>query len=382
MDTSNKIKKLLEIGTLFFKLGLTAFGGPAAHIAMIEHEVVEKRKWMERDHYLDLIGATNIIPGPNSTEIALHCGLHRAGFLGLITAGCTFIFPAFCMTLGISWLYLKSGSIPTIDNWLFGIKPAMVVVIFFAIIKLGKKACNTGPKIVIGTVVFALAIGGQSEIMAVFCGGFFGIVTQYLPLRQKKLFSITLPVFSIIPMYIEKIVSSKLGVLFFESLKIGSILYGSGYVLIAYVEKTFVGDLGWLTPGVLLDAVAIGQLTPGPVLTTATAIGYFIAGFWGAVLSTLGIFLPSFIFVIALNPLIPKLRKSKITSGFLDGINAGVMGLLVYVTISLATQTLTNWQSMSVLVVALLWMWIKPFRLGIPFLVVVSSLLGWVLLCF
>ncbi|MBT5954777.1 chromate efflux transporter [bacterium] len=382
MKLYEKFKTLTDIGWLFLKLGATAFGGPAVHIAMVEDEVVEKRKWMSREHYLDLIGATNLIPGPNSTEVVLHCGMHRAGLAGLLIAGISFIFPAFLMTLGLSWLYTKSGSIPDIELWLFGIKPVMVVVISFAVFKLGKKACNSKLKVMISCIVFALAISGRSEVLALLIGGILGIIISYLPTNKKRLFGISFPILPLLPEFVEKLISSKLGVLFLESLKIGSILYGSGYVLIAYVEHTFVGELGWMTPGLLLDAVAIGQLTPGPVLTTATSIGYFMAGAWGAVFATLGIFLPSFVFVLILNPLIPKLRKSKITAGFLDGINSGVMGLIVAVIIKLSGQVLINWQGVLILVFALLWMRLKPFSLGVPYLIGASSLLGWVLFLF
>ena len=353
---------LLEIARIFFKLGLTSFGGPAAHISLIEQEIVEKRKWMSTQHYVDLIGVTSIIPGPNSTEMAMHCGLHRAGRWGLFVAGIAFIFPAFSLTLLLSWIYVQSGQMPYLDSFLFGIKPAMIVVIAFSIIKLGKKTWTTIPNIVISTLVFLFAALGYSEIMAVLIGGVLGVASRYLPFSSSKLFSVALPV------------------LFFECLKIGAILYGSGYVLIAYVESVFVTQLGWLTPGLLLDAVAIGQLTPGPVLTTATVIGYFISGFPGALVATLGIFLPSFIFVLVVNPIIPKLRSNNAISGFLDGVNSGAVALMLYVTIRLSFQILTNWQSGVVLFFAFLLMWYKPFGAGAITLVIGSSLLGRVLL--
>ena len=355
------LTKTSEVCTLFFKLGLTAFGGPAAHIAMMEDEVVEKRKWMTREHFLDLVGATQLIPGPNSTEMALHCGMHRAGILGLIVSGVAFILPAFGLTLGLAWLYQKSGSIPAFEPLLYGIKPAMIIVIALALHKLSKKAVNSSLKLGIAALVLLALYLGVSEIIALVGGGVLGILSTFLAAPKKKLFS------------------TSLGLLFFQCLKIGSILYGSGYVLIAYVDDIFVRELGWLTPQLLLDAIAIGQLTPGPVLTTATVIGYFIAGFKGAIVATLGIFLPSFIFVLLLFPLIPKLRKSALMSGFLDGVNASAIALMAFVTVSLSTTILSTWEAIFIAAGAYLFSTLNPFKSGAIGLVIFSALLGWVL---
>ncbi|MDA1354114.1 MAG: chromate transporter [bacterium] len=350
---------LRELGILFFKLGLTAFGGPAAHIAMMEFEIVEKRKWMTRDHFMDLIGATNLIPGPNSTEMAMHIGHERAGWPGLFAAGLSFIFPAFALTLLVSYLYVQGAEFALFEQVTWGIKPAMVAVIAFAVWKLGKNAITSYTTGAIAVIAFIFVANGLSEVSVILISGVFGLLSRF------KLFNTRLnsSLLAILP-------------LFWEFLRIGAVLYGSGYVLIAFLEGRFVDELGWLSSAQLLDAIAIGQLTPGPVLTTATTVGYFIAGFPGAILATLGIFLPSFFFVLALNPIIPKLRHNTYASGFLDGVNAGAIAIFLYVAYVLGKQVLVNWQAGVILVVAALLMWKKPFGVGAIGLIVISAALG------
>ena len=342
----NKIGQLLG---LFLKLGVTAFGGPAAHIAMMEDEVVTRRGWMTRERFLDLIGATNLIPGPNSTEMALHIGFVRGGIVGLVVAGISFILPAALITLGCAWVYDRFQTVPQAEALLYGIKPAVIAVILSAVWRLGKTAAK-GPFLIgIGFLVMVLVLFGINEIIALLGGGIVGILWQlgsrlgkgktllgfaWFPSSQLALAvttasssSVTLP---------------SLGLFF---LKIGCVLFGSGYILVAYLQGGLVEQYQWLTQQQLLDAVAIGQFTPGPVLTTATFIGYVLAGPSGALVATLGIFGPSFLFVLATNPLIPRLRQSAVAGAFLDAVNASAIGLMTAVTIELARYTLIDWEA-------------------------------------
>ena len=305
------MKNITEIFKLFFHLGIVAFGGPAAHIAMIHKEVVDKRKWMDEKHFLDLVGATALIPGPNSTEMVIHCGFHRGGLPGLITAGVSFIFPACLLTGILAFLYTQAFHIPNFEAYMIGIKPVVLILIFQALQKLWKKAISNFELGAIAALVLGLGLYGTSEILALLIGAALG----FLIIKSKNNFtnnSVALPS------------------IFWVFTKIGSVLFGSGYVLIAYLQDEIVHQRGWLTSAQIADAVAIGQFTPGPVLSTSTFVGYLLGGGWGAVLASTGIFLPSFLFVFFLNPLIPKLRNSNNFSTLLDCVNAGSIGLMAY----------------------------------------------------
>jgi chromate transporter len=348
--------KLPEISWLFFRLGLTAFGGPAAHIAMMEDEFVSRRKWITRQHFLDLVGATNLIPGPNSTEMTMHLGHERAGLPGMLMAGACFIAPAALLTATIAWAYVEYGALPAAEPWLAGIKPAVLAVIAGALWKLGKKALKGWRLAVIAGAVLVASLAGVGEIPALFAGGVAGM----LWLRASLPSAASLLGLGLVPREAWAAVAAagataagvsltKLGLFF---LKIGAILYGSGYVLIAFLEGGLVEDYGWLTRRQLLDAVAAGQFTPGPVLTTATFIGFVLAGAKGAAVATLGIFLPSFVFVAILNPVVPRLRKSGWTAAFLDAVNAAAVALMAAVTIELARTTLTSWPTAAIAVAA------------------------------
>ncbi|WP_281614455.1 chromate efflux transporter [Flammeovirga sp. SubArs3] len=338
----NQLNKLSEVAAVMFKLGCFAFGGPAAHIAMLEEEIVEKRKWITQKHFLDLIGATNLIPGPNSTEMVMHAGHERAGILGLIVAGLCFIFPAVVITGFLGFLYVEYGQTPNIAPFILGIKPAVLSVIIAAIFKLGKKAIKTKELGFIGAITLILSLLGVDEIISLLGTGLLGII--YFSLKEKKtikqsfhpllLSSISLPT-------IQTISSSTI---FFKFLKVGTVLYGSGYVLFAYLDAELVQE-GFLSQQELMDAIAMGQFTPGPVLSTATFIGYQLGGFQGAILATLGIFTPSFILVIALNPLIPKLRNNKKVGYFLDSVNVAAVALMISVLLSMCKASLVDWQS-------------------------------------
>lgn len=371
---NNTIRKLKDLANLFLKLGFVAFGGPAAHIAMLEDEVVEKRKWMTRDHFLDLIGATNLIPGPNSTEMTMHVGYQYAGVAGLFMAGICFIGPAVLLTGILAYLYIEYGELPGIAPFLLGIKPAVLAIIAGAIYKLGKKALKSWQLGLIGVIVVFANFCGINEVTCILGGGVFGMLWANT-LEGKSLRSyapILLFWFTGAGM---KLTTTNLFLVF---LKVGSVLFGSGYVLVAYLDGELVEKLGWLSKSELLDAIAIGQFTPGPVLSTATFVGYQIQGVQGAMAATLGIFLPSFIFVWILNPLIPKLRSSKITAAFLDAVNVAAVAVMLVVTLMLAKEVLLDWKS---LIIASISFYIYFFqkKVSVVYLVLFGAILGWVL---
>jgi len=372
--------KLLEVAQVFFKMGCIAFGGPAAHIAMMEEEVVNKRKWMSRQHFLDLIGVTNLIPGPNSTEMTMHCGHERAGVPGLFVAGISFIFPAVLITGFLAWLYTTYGSLPDVEPFIFGIKPAVLAIIAGAILKLGKKALKGWELGVLGLLVVAASLIGFNEVTVLLVAGVLGAI--YFTSKSKLMDSpksiVPLVLLQISSTAVLKITSVKV---FWTFLKVGSVLYGSGYVLFAYLDAELV-TTGWLTQQELMDAIAVGQFTPGPVLSTATFIGYQLTGFWGAIAASLGIFLPSFLFVLILNPLIPKMRKSKVLGHFLNSVNVAAVAVMVGVLFEMSRVILINdWRAIIIAVISI----------GITFglkksnamwTVLGGSLLGYLLLLF
>ena len=343
--------KLLEVAQVFFKLGCFAFGGPAAHIAMMEDEIIEKRKWMSRDYFLDLIGTTNLIPGPNSTEMTMHCGYERAGKAGLFVAGIAFIFPATIITAILAYLYVKYGQLPEVEPFIYGIKPAVLAIIAGAILKLGKKAVKSTELIILGVLVLVVSLLGVNEVVALLSAGLLGMLYFYLKSRTGSNFKSITPflLFLGINTTIAKLSTLKLFLIF---LKVGAILYGSGYVLFAYLDAELV-TRGLLTRAELIDAIAIGQFTPGPVLSTSTFIGYQLSGFTGALVATSGIFLLSFLFVLVLNPFIPKMRNSKILRGFLDSVNVAAVAVMLAVLFVMAKETLVEWQSIAIALLAI-----------------------------
>ena len=371
--------KLTEIAKVFFKLGCFAFGGPAAHIAMMEAEVVDKRKWMTREYYLDLIGATNLIPGPNSTEMTMHCGHERGGFKGLFIAGASFIFPAVFVTGLLAYLYVEYGELPNVKPFIFGIKPAVLAIIAGAILKLGKKALKSWELGVLGAIVLMLSIAGVNEVAALLGAGLLGALYFYT--KHKALNSTK----SIVPLFLLQIsagVASKLTTtgVFFTFLKVGAVLYGSGYVLFAYLDAELV-TAGFMTRQELLDAIAVGQFTPGPVLSTATFIGYQLTGFWGAVAASAGIFLPSFLFVLLLNPLVPRMRKSPFLSFFLDSVNIAAVAVMLGVLVTMSMETLITWQAGVIALVSVIFTF-GPKKLNPMWLILMGAFLGYVLFLF
>lgn len=370
--------KLIEVAKVFFKLGCFAFGGPAAHIAMMEDEIIEKRQWMTRDYFLDLIGTTNLIPGPNSTEMTMHCGYERAGKPGLFVAGIAFIFPATIITALFAYLYVKYGQLPEIEPFIYGIKPAVLAIISSAILKLGKKAVKGIELIVLGIIVLIVSLLGVNEVLALLSAGVFGMLYFYLKSKTASSFNSISPFMVLLGFNtaVAKISTLKLFLIF---LKVGAILYGSGYVLFAYLDAELV-TRGLLTRAELIDAIAIGQFTPGPVLSTSTFIGYQLSGFTGALVATTGIFLPSFLFVLILNPFIPRMRNSKILRYFLDSVNVAAVAVMLAVLILMGQETLMEWQSITIAIVAI----VLTFKTKISTIwtIVISAALGCLLISF
>jgi len=358
------------VASLFLKLGLTAFGGPAAHIAMMHDETVTRRKWLSDQEFLDLVGATNLIPGPNSTEMAIHIGFLRAGWIGLVVGGACFILPAMLIVMALAWVYVRYGAYPQSGWLLYGIKPVVIAIIIQALWFLGKKAINGPLAAMAALVVLGLYFVGVNEIALLFGGGLVVMLISNMGRLGKR----SLAAFLLGPKIVLRakrvelerlatlggavlgsaaVIPFSLPVLFLTFLKIGAVLYGSGYVLMAFLRADFVAHLGWLTDQQLLDAIAIGQVTPGPLFTTATFIGYILGGTPGALLATLGIFLPSFIFVAVSNPLIPRMRKSAWVSSLLDGVNVAALGLMAAVTWQLGRASLVDPLTILVAVISL-----------------------------
>ena len=372
-----KYNSIVEVAKLFFKLGSIAFGGPAAHIAMMESEVVQKRKWMTHEHFLDLVGATNLIPGPNSTEMTMHCGHERAGWKGLFVAGICFIFPAVFITMIFAWLYEKYGEVPAAEMFIYGIKPAVIAIIIATSYRLGKKALKSIELGILGALTIIACLLGVNEIIALFGCGLIGILLYFAKNSENTTNSIV-PLF-LIKMAIPSVKLGTLGV-FWTFMKVGALLYGGGYVLFAFLDAELVST-GVLTRTELIDAIAVGQFTPGPVLSTATFIGWQLNGFWGAIAATIGIFLPSFLFVLILNPLIPRLRKSKVMSAFLDAVNIAAVAVIVVVCIEMGKDTLTDWRTVAIALIGTLAVFAFK-KLNPAFLVIGGSIFGAILIQF
>jgi chromate transporter len=333
-NDETKGRRLRELALLFIKLGTVAFGGPAAHIAMMEDEVVRRRGWLTREQFLDLLGATNLIPGPNSTEMAIHVGKVRAGWPGLLVAGVSFIVPAMVIVLAITWAYTRYGSLTLAIGVLYGVKPVVIAVVAQAIWGLGRSAVKTRLLAVIGVAALALVAFGVNELLVLFGTGAVLLLLHLGAGRGKRAIALVGLVAPPATGAAGAAAAVPFGLwpLFLVFLKIGSVLYGSGYVLLAFLRADLVEHRGWLTEAQLLDAVAIGQVTPGPVFTTATFIGYVLAGVPGALVATAAIFLPAFVFVGLTGPLVEKARTSPLAGAVLDGVNVASLALMTFVT--------------------------------------------------
>lgn len=365
-----------------FRLGVLAFGGPLAHIGMLEDEVVERRRWLSRQHFLDLVGATSLLPGPNSTQMMMHVGYERGGWFGLLVAGFSFVLPAALITLALAALYVAYGTVPAVESLLWGIKPAVLIIILGAVWRLGKSAMKTWREMLLGAAVFVAIMLGAKEIPTLFVGALVGVL--WLLLTRGRVPSVNLALLPALGEMASDGVESvsdavpltlqSLGLFF---LKVGAVLYGSGYVLVAFLEGDLVGRFGWLTDAQLLDAIAIGQMTPGPLLTTATFVGYLLLGVPGAMVATLGIFLPSFVLVGLFNPVIAKLRARPWTGAFLDSVNSVALGLMAAVVTRLALATLNDWQAWSIAILSALAVF--RFRLHSAWLILAAAVLGYLL---
>lgn len=371
--------KTSEVAKLFLKLGTIAFGGPAAHVAMMHDEISHRRGWVSEERFLDLLGAAHLIPGPSSTELAIYLGYELAGWKGLALAGVCFIFPAMFMVLAIAWAYVAYGATPQADWLLYGIKPVIVAIIVYALWGLFKTAVK-GPLLVLaGILVVGLYLTGFNPVVLLFGIGVLVTLIQNASDINWREGSGIMSFFSAVPVSAGAAAAAtpagfSLVSLFITFLKLGSVVFGSGYVLLAFLRSDLVHRLAWLTDQQILDAVAVGQFTPGPVFTTATFIGYILGGIPAAILATVGIFLPSFVFVAAVFPVVGMVRRSRWASGFLDGVNVGALGLMAGVTWQLGRAALVDWFTIVLAVLALLLVF--RFRLNSAWLVLGGGVLG------
>ena len=350
MALDDRRARLEEVAALFLKLGVIAFGGPAAHIALMRQEVVQRRRWLDEQAFLDLLGASNLIPGPTSTELAIYLGYSRAGPLGLLLAGLLFILPAMLMVTAFAWAYVQYGATPQASALLYGIKPVILGVVVQAIYGLLRAAIKGWQ---LAAVALLTIVGYFAGVNPVFL--LFGLAIAVAVIENRHRLHLPSQAVVLVPPALLEFGQNaaagfSLGLLFLTFLKIGATLYGSGYVLLAFLHDDFVKNLGWLTDQQLLDAVAVGQFTPGPVFTTATFIGYVLDGVPGALVATVAVFLPSFLLVAIVYPWVPRLRASPWTSAFLDGANAAAVGLMAAVAWQLGVASLIDWLTVALFV--------------------------------
>lgn len=387
---------LLSVASLFLRLGITAFGGPAVHIALMEEEIVRRRGWLTHEAFLDMLGVTNLIPGPNSTEMAMHVGLKKGGVAGLLAGGLGFILPASLLTLVLGWLYLRYGRLPEIQPFLEGVQPAIVAVLAGAVWRLGRSASKTRGLLAVGLLAALAMLLGANEILLLFAGGAAGMLWERLRAgrRNQRSFTILIPfqLWTKIGFVSQKSLLAAVGVAAAASapfaapsalqiglyfLKIGAVLYGSGYVLVAFLQGGLVERLHWLTQSQLFDAIAIGQITPGPLSCSATFIGYILGGLQGAFAATLGMFLPGFVFVFIFQPLIPRLRANRWASSFLDAVNVTAVGLMAGVTVEFARHGLATPRGFILGVAAAVAVLI--LRLNSALVIIGAALINWLI---
>ena len=390
-DATPGHRRLWELATLFLRLGATAFGGPAAHVSMMHDEVVTRRRWLGEQEFLDLLGATNLIPGPNSTEMAIHVGLARARWRGLIVAGMCFILPAMLIVLTLAWAYVEYGETPAVEGLLYGIEPVVIAIVVQALAQLGRTAVKRSALLIaVGAGALALYLAGVNELLLLFGAGMVVVLVRgagrLRPGVSNGLLALLgwggpgLHLGRLVPgaasaaAAVAERTSVELWRLFLLFLKFGAVIYGSGYVLFAFIRGDLVDRLGWITEQELVDALAVGQLTPGPVFTTATFIGYLVGGVGGALLATLAIFLPGFVFVAALQPIVRLMRRSTWTGDLLDGVNAGAIGLMAGVTWQLGRDAIVDVPTalLAIAAAAVLFRW----KLNSGWLILVGAALG------
>lgn len=374
-------QRLREIVLVFLRLGALAFGGPAAHIAMMEESVVQRRSWLPRQKFMDLLGATNLIPGPNSTEMAILLGFERGGYAGLFLAGAAFILPAVIIVSVFAYLYVRFGALPQVAGALVGVKPVIMAVVLQALLRLGKSAVKGALTAMVGAAVIALAFLGVEEILLLLLAGLVTTAVMNGEKIKTRLFSLPLPMLALLaqPGAAEPVqgpARMALSGIFLTFFKIGAVLYGSGYVLLAYLDSEFVARFGAITTQQLMDAVAVGQVTPGPVFTTATFIGYLIGGLPGGLAGTAGIFLPSFLLVLLINPIIPRLRKSPWVGAALDGVNVASLGIMAVVTVRLGAASLVDPFTVALFIAAAVLL--LRYKVNSAWLILTGGLLGYI----
>ncbi len=376
---------LAEIALVFLKLGTTAFGGPAAHLAMMEEEFVRRRRWITQSEFLDRLATANLIPGPSSTEVAIFVGQLKRGWRGLIVAGCCFIIPAALIVTLLAWAYVRYGSLPKIEGILSAIKPAVVAIVVQALGKMGRTGIRTISLAVIALLAVGLSLLQLNPVLVLVSAGLLAAASSMMKnhllgtsIGFEKVAGLPKAVAGALAMTAGGVmVRVGLVRLFLSFLKIGSVVFGSGYVLLAFLQTEFVEHLHWLTEKQLIDAVAVGQFTPGPLFTTATFIGYVVAGSIGAVVATIGVFLPGFVLVAVSGPLIPRLRRSAVASAGLDGVVAGSLALMAVVAMQLAKASIVDWRSLAVFflsLIALLWL-----RVNSAWVVAAAAVVGWMM---
>jgi chromate transporter len=376
LSDTGKWHKTSQVIGLFLRIGLISFGGPAASIALMEQEVVSKRSWLSREHFLDLMAATNLVPGPNAVEMASHIGYIHAGWPGLFAGGASFILPGFLASLALGWLYVRFGSLPQADALFYGVNPAVVGIILVATYRLGRAALRDWPALALFALCFAFSLLGINEVLLLLAAGVAGVLIYARQNLQGKFGVLFLAggtwagVSAALPAWLDHRLV-KLGLFF---LKVGSLLFGSGMVLFAFIQRDVVERFGWLTQRQLVDAIAVGQMTPGPVLSSATFIGYVVAGLPGALVATLGVFLPSFIIVALIGPWIPRLRRSAIAQAFLRGVNAAVVALILSVAIALLRAAVVDIPTALIAAGATLILW--RFQPETFWLVLAGALIG------
>ena len=387
LSSTNKAS-LGELAVFFLRLGTTAFGGPAGHIAMMEDELVRRRKWLSREKFLDLLGASNLIPGPSSSELAIHIGYLRGGWPGLLVAGICFIVPAACMVAALAWAYVHFGKLPAASGILYGIKPVVIAVILQALCGLGRTAIKSKFLAIVGLLSGALgALGLQPILLLVIAGASVALADQVILTIGDSRLSAFAPLAPLSPVARSTrslttvmtgasaaVAPFSLGSLFLVFLKIGAVVFGSGYVLLAFLRADLVVQRGWLTDSQLVDAIAIGQVTPGPVFTTATFIGFLLHGVSGAVIATIGIFLPAFLLVAASGPILPRVRGRRLAGAFLDGVIVASLALMAVVAWQLARASITDAKT-ALFTAGSLFLLVR-FRLNSAWLVLLGALAG------
>ena len=378
---------LLDLALLFLRLGTTAFGGPAAHIALMEDEVVRRRRWLSREQFLDYVGATNLIPGPNSTELAIHIGLARHGWPGLFVSGVCFILPAALIVGVIAWGYVRYGALPQVAGILAGIAPVVIAIVVSALWQLGRTAVKSSYLAMLGLVALLALLSGVHEMVVLLAAGLASGVAAGAGAWRRRFVALLGMVCGWTSWRVGVLAATLAGAagstaaftlwsLFLVFARIGALLFGSGYVLVAFLRADVVERLGWLTERQLLDAVAVGQVTPGPLFTTATFVGYLVGGVAGAAVATVGIFLPAFVFVAMSGRLVPRLRRSRVAGGVLDGVNVASLAMMAAVTWQLGSVTLRA--PVPLALAGLSALLLTRYSVNPAWLVAGGAMLGWV----